>query len=89
MKHVRISQSFPLRQLFLSRARCFLCVRYSSTQAGQPPTFESIGVDEFVTHGLEKAFPHVKIPTPTQEQFIPAILSGKDVLLQDRTGTGK
>lgn len=52
-------------------------------------TFESLGVDEFVVHGLKRAFPHINAPTPMQKEFIPAIMSGKDILLQDRTGTGK
>ena len=51
--------------------------------------FESLGVDEFVVRGLKRAFPHITGPTPMQKEFIPAIMSGKDVLLQDRTGTGK
>jgi hypothetical protein len=86
MRYARHAKPFNHQRFFLLRSinRC-----YSSTKPMQPPTFESIGVDEFVTRGLEKAFPHIQIPTPTQEQFIPAILSGKDVLIQDRTGTGK
>jgi superfamily II DNA/RNA helicase len=52
-------------------------------------TFESLGVDEFVVRGLKRAFPHIVGPTPMQKEFIPAVMSGKDVLLQDRTGTGK
>jgi superfamily II DNA/RNA helicase len=52
-------------------------------------TFESLGVDEFVVRGLKRAFPHITGPTSMQKEFIPAVMSGKDVLLQDRTGTGK
>ena len=51
--------------------------------------FESLGVNEFVVRGLRRAFPHINAPTLMQKEFIPAIASGKDVLLQDRTGTGK
>jgi hypothetical protein len=52
-------------------------------------TFESLGVDEYVVRGLKRAFPHITSPTSMQKEFIPAIMSGNDVLLQDRTGTGK
>jgi superfamily II DNA/RNA helicase len=52
-------------------------------------TFESLGVDKFVVRGLKRAFPHISSPTLMQKEFIPAVMSGNDVLLQDRTGTGK
>jgi superfamily II DNA/RNA helicase len=52
-------------------------------------TFESLGVDKHVVRGLKRAFPHITSPTFMQKEFIPAIMSGKDVLLQDRAGTGK
>lgn len=54
-----------------------------------PDTFESLGVDEFVVRGVKRAFPHINGPTIMQKEFIPAIMSGKDILLQDQTGTGK
>jgi superfamily II DNA/RNA helicase len=38
---------------------------------------------------LRSVFPHIVKPTKTQARLIPAILSGKDVLLKDHTGTGK
>jgi len=57
--------------------------------ANTPNTFEALGVDEYVVQGLKRAFPHITSPTHMQKEFIPAILSGKDILLQDRTGTGK
>ena len=38
---------------------------------------------------LRGVFPHVAKPMKTQARLIPAILSGKDVLLKDHTGTGK
>jgi superfamily II DNA/RNA helicase len=53
------------------------------------PTFESAGIRAPIVSALRKAFPDVKYPTPAQNEFIPAILSGKDVLLKDATGTGK
>lgn len=63
--------------------------RFSSTKSSKSQTFEDIGVNKWVSGALQKKFPHVKTPTPTQEEFIPAILKGRDVLIQDRTGTGK
>lgn len=66
-----------------------ICRRTYSTQSKEPTTFEATGVDEFVLRALKDAFPHIKEPTPVQREFIPAILGGKDVLLQDKTGTGK
>lgn len=62
---------------------------FSTTSPPDILTFEDIGVDSHVARGLRKGFPHVQTPTPTQEEFIPAILEGNDILLQDRTGTGK
>ena len=38
---------------------------------------------------IRSVFPHIAKPTKTQARLIPAILSGKDVLLKDHTGTGK
>ncbi|KAG8792707.1 hypothetical protein FRC17_008554, partial [Serendipita sp. 399] len=68
--------------------------RWSSSSAQRQPRkkpikFEDLGVDEYVLRGLYHAFPHIQSPTPVQEDFIPAILGGYDVLLQDHTGTGK
>ncbi|KAF9015485.1 P-loop containing nucleoside triphosphate hydrolase protein [Cyathus striatus] len=52
-------------------------------------TFEDLGLHPPIIDSLRKAFPNVKSPTETQTQFIPAILSNKDVLLRDQTGSGK
>ncbi|EJF66965.1 P-loop containing nucleoside triphosphate hydrolase protein [Dichomitus squalens LYAD-421 SS1] len=38
---------------------------------------------------MQIAFPSVKQPTPVQRRLIHAVLSGKDVLLKDKTGSGK
>ncbi|PVG04792.1 P-loop containing nucleoside triphosphate hydrolase protein [Serendipita vermifera] len=84
-----------LRSLNKTRQSHFLLfhLRVSQFSHGAPsnnePSFEDIGVNEYVIRGMNKAFPHIKTPTPTQEKFIPTILSGKDVLIQDKTGTGK
>jgi ATP-dependent RNA helicase DeaD len=50
-------------------------------------TFDSLGLREDLLRGLrERGFVH---PTPIQAQIIPIALSGRDVLGQARTGTGK
>jgi hypothetical protein len=52
-------------------------------------TFEDAGVRQPVVQALQAAFPNVRLPTESQCEFIPLILSGRDVLLKDATGTGK
>ncbi|KAG6878655.1 hypothetical protein C0993_001178 [Termitomyces sp. T159_Od127] len=59
------------------------------TDPTKPPTFEKLGLHPPIAASLRAAFPNVKTPTETQATFIPAILSGKDVLLKDETGSGK
>ncbi len=50
-------------------------------------TFEGLGLDPSVLKGITEAgFKH---PTDIQARLIPAVLSGKDVIGQARTGTGK
>jgi superfamily II DNA/RNA helicase len=59
---------------------------------GQPTrriTFDDLGLHPPILMALRAAFPNVQYPTAAQEEFIPAILSGKDVLLKDATGSGK
>lgn len=51
--------------------------------------FRELGIHDVVSRSLEKAYPNIRRPTLAQAEFIPAILGGKDVLLQDATGTGK
>ncbi|THH06812.1 hypothetical protein EW145_g3823 [Phellinidium pouzarii] len=50
---------------------------------------ELLGDRNLLVKALGKAFPDVKRPTLSQAEFIPAILKGQDVVLQDETGTGK
>ncbi len=53
----------------------------------QSQTFESLGLRGGVLKGLDKA--GYKHPTKIQSILIPAMLSGKDLLGQAKTGTGK
>lgn len=51
------------------------------------PDFKSLGIsNRFVQKLMEM---NIKEPTPIQEQAIPAILQGNDVIAQAQTGTGK
>ena len=50
-------------------------------------TYRASGIDERIVHAVEEmGFEHM---TPIQEQAIPVFLSGKDVIGQAQTGTGK
>lgn len=50
-------------------------------------SFEQFKLHSFLLEGLEKL--RIVTPTPVQEQVIPAILKGRDVIGQSQTGTGK
>ncbi|HNW15405.1 MAG TPA: DEAD/DEAH box helicase [bacterium] len=50
-------------------------------------TFESFGFKKEILDGIRDA--GFKVPSPIQEQVMPLILKGKDVIAQSHTGTGK
>lgn len=50
-------------------------------------SFQDLGVSEELCGALAKQ--RINTPTPVQEQGIPAVLSGLDVVAQAQTGTGK
>ncbi|KAK7468784.1 hypothetical protein VKT23_003285 [Stygiomarasmius scandens] len=52
-------------------------------------TFVDLGIRPPLAKALYAAFPKVEGPTSIQASLIPAILTGKDVILQDETGVGK
>ncbi|KAF7799250.1 hypothetical protein EIP86_010482 [Pleurotus ostreatoroseus] len=52
-------------------------------------TFEDVGLQRSVVTALQDAFPNVRRPTQMQVEFLEAALGGRDVLLKDKTGTGK
>src|SRR5690554_1363043 len=52
-----------------------------------PTDFFALGVRREISDVLKES--GLTIPTPVQEQSIPALLSGKDVIAQAQTGTGK
>ncbi len=49
--------------------------------------FESFGFKQEILNGIKDA--GFKVPSPVQEQVMPFILEGKDVIAQSHTGTGK
>lgn len=53
------------------------------------PDFALLGIRKSVRAALHEAFPNIRSPTACQTAFIPAILQRNDVILRDRTGTGK
>jgi len=50
-------------------------------------SFQNLGLAESVVHALQR-LRYVE-PTPIQEQAIPVVLSGKDMIASAQTGTGK
>ena len=50
-------------------------------------TFDEIGINEKLTAGLAKM--GITVPTRIQQELIPQIIAGKDVIGQSATGTGK
>ena len=49
-------------------------------------TFADLGLTETTRGALHLGYEH---PTPIQEQTIPLLLDGRDVIGQAQTGTGK
>jgi len=52
-------------------------------------SFRLIGLEPNLVQALHKAFPNIKRPTKVQESLVTEILGGRDILLKDRTGSGK
>ncbi|KAJ3790883.1 P-loop containing nucleoside triphosphate hydrolase protein [Lentinula aff. detonsa] len=52
-------------------------------------TFEDAGLRPPLAKAIYTAFPNVKTPTEIQSSLISNVLEGKDVILQDETGSGK
>lgn len=50
-------------------------------------TFAELGLNEHILAGVEEL--GFSTPTPVQEQAIPAVLAGRDVIASAQTGTGK
>ncbi len=50
-------------------------------------TFAELGLNEHILAGVEEL--GFATPTPVQEQAIPAVLAGRDVIASAQTGTGK
>jgi len=54
---------------------------------GMNKTFAELGLDEHILQGVEAL--GFTTPTPVQEQAIPLVLAGRDVIASAQTGTGK
>jgi len=67
--------------------------RTTSTEENGPPfsdkSFRLIGLEPNLVEALRKAFPNIKRPTKVQESLVTEMLGGRDILLRDRTGSGK
>ena len=59
----------------------------SSTATTPTKSFQDLGLSETTLESL--AAMNYETPTPVQQQAIPLALSGKDLVVQSRTGTGK
>ncbi|THH33515.1 hypothetical protein EUX98_g648 [Antrodiella citrinella] len=85
---LRVYTSFhtlPLQCLSL-QARALSIPAYHESASR---SFADLGLSEHAVTKLQHAFPAVLRPTATQTTFLPALLGGKDVLLSDKTGSGK
>jgi len=49
--------------------------------------FHALGVSDDLLQGLDSM--NIRVPTPIQQQAIPAVLSGRDLIACAQTGTGK
>lgn len=94
---VRMTPSSLLRTSLSRRKTCLYssiltCARRSlAIPSGNTrlASFESLGIDKTVVRAVQVAFPNIRHPTSAQEEYIRAVLDGKDVLLKGQTGSGK
>ncbi|KAF5374928.1 hypothetical protein D9758_000387 [Tetrapyrgos nigripes] len=93
MKIFSSSSCLRLRHLLRKPTRRSEGTRWISlttdTQTTTPVSFTDLGIRRPLVKAILAGFPNVQEPTRIQAELIPAILSGKDVLLQDDTGVGK
>lgn len=52
-------------------------------------TFEDAGLRPALAKAIYTAFPNVKTATEIQSTLISSVMKGKDIILQDETGSGK
>ena len=89
--HTSVSNTLRLynRHRLIPRRYASQAAAIQSTSEVSAPSFTDLGVSPSLVQALKKTFPNVQIPTKSQRKFIPAVLSGRDVFLQNDTGTGK
>src|SRR3954462_14314469 len=59
----------------------------TETPRDEPPSFADLGLSAATLKGVEEV--GYETPTPIQVRAIPALLSGRDLVAQAQTGTGK
>lgn len=60
---------------------------YLGQDGDSPRSFQDFGLTEAIMRGIQEA--GFKEPSPIQQQAIPVVLSGRDLVAQAQTGTGK
>ncbi|KAF9076170.1 P-loop containing nucleoside triphosphate hydrolase protein [Rhodocollybia butyracea] len=74
---------------FKTRLFSHVAEQNSPTYSRRPSSFEDTGLRAPLVKAVHAAFPNVKAPTEIQSTLISNALKGKDIILQDETGSGK
>ncbi|CAG8592334.1 13120_t:CDS:2 [Funneliformis caledonium] len=90
LRYHRFSSLIQRKHPYLTKYRS---TNPSKSSISQPSlkdvdNFKDLGIREAVCKALQQNF-NITKPTPCQQQSIPQILSGNDVLIRDLTGSGK
>jgi len=62
-------------------------VQESTEKTTPVANFQSLGLSDDLLQGLDSM--NIRVPTPIQQQAIPAVLDGRDLIACAQTGTGK
>ncbi|KAJ3175133.1 hypothetical protein HK101_010746, partial [Irineochytrium annulatum] len=91
VERVRLAPSAPakLEDSLVARPETQLDDRYGRVQLGEiGSSFESIGTPTRIKENLSRRL-NIKKPTPLQTALFPALISHRDVIVRDMTGSGK